>query len=80
MPEYKYRCEDSHDTTVQQSMTEDALTECPICGRHAWRVPQPVAVNWNGLPPSKGGIDPLAQRLIDTAPERRDEYERRHTE
>jgi putative FmdB family regulatory protein len=33
MPTYEYRCQDCRDEIeVQQSFSDDALTECPSCG------------------------------------------------
>ncbi|MDY6055814.1 FmdB family zinc ribbon protein [Micrococcus sp.] len=33
MPTYAYRCRDcGHAFDAVQSITEDALTECPVCG------------------------------------------------
>src|SRR5213078_4817482 len=38
MPTYEYRCDNGHTFEEVQSMSEDALTECTICGAPAQRI------------------------------------------
>ena len=33
MPDYDYRCEQCGDITVNQRITEEALSYCPACGQ-----------------------------------------------
>lgn len=43
-----------------------ARPTCPVCGAvKARRVPQAAAVNWGGLPPSKGARSPALCALVD---------------
>lgn len=79
-PEYLYVCENSHFHSVVHSMSDDPKIKCIICGERMWRKPQASAINWEGSKPSGGGPAPDVQRLIDTAPERKDEFLRRHEE
>jgi putative FmdB family regulatory protein len=49
MPIYTYECEDCgvrFDT--RQKFSDDPITECPECGGHVHRVPQPVGVVFKG--------------------------------
>ncbi len=49
MPTYSYRCtECGHAFDVQQSFTDDALTECPSCGGRLRKVFSPVGITFNG--------------------------------
>ena len=48
MPIYEYRCEDGHDFEVVQSMTDDPVVECEVCGKPVSRVFSPVAVHYKG--------------------------------
>ena len=48
MPIYEYRCEKGHEVEVIQSMTEDALTECPECGAPTQRVLHSPAIHFKG--------------------------------
>ena len=53
----------------------DLVRYCAECGGVLHRIPQPVRVNWNGLPPHKAaGRSPELQTFIDTADERRAKY------
>jgi hypothetical protein len=46
-----------------------------------WRVPQAVAINWNGLPPHREHErSPAVQSMIDNAPANRDKYLETHKE
>jgi len=48
MPIYEYRCENGHLFEVFQSMSDDAVTECEVCGAPVERVFHPVAVHFKG--------------------------------
>src|SRR6478609_7035475 len=48
MPIYEYRCENGHTFEVMQRMTDDALTECSVCGAPVQRVFHPVAIHFKG--------------------------------
>lgn len=50
MPVYEYRCKNcGHDFEVTQSMSDDALTECPACNEPQLRkVFQPVGIAFKG--------------------------------
>ena len=48
MPIYEYRCENGHDFEVFQSMSDDPVTECEVCGAPVERVFHPVAVHFKG--------------------------------
>jgi putative FmdB family regulatory protein len=48
MPIYEYRCKNAHTFEVMQSMSDDPVTECEICGAPVERVFRPVAVHFKG--------------------------------
>ena len=49
MPVYEYRCRDcGHEFEIQQSMSDDALTECPSCGGDLRKVFSPVGIAFKG--------------------------------
>jgi putative FmdB family regulatory protein len=48
MPIYEYRCDNGHTFEVMQRMSDDALTECSICGAPVQRVFHPVAIHFKG--------------------------------
>ena len=48
MPTYEYRCDNDHTFEVTQSMSEDALDECTICGAPARRILFAPAVHFKG--------------------------------
>jgi putative FmdB family regulatory protein len=48
MPIYEYRCENGHDFEVFQSMSDDPVTECEVCGAPVERVFHPIAVHFKG--------------------------------
>jgi putative FmdB family regulatory protein len=48
MPIYEYRCADGHTFEVFQSMADDPVTECEVCGKPVERVFHPVAVHFKG--------------------------------
>ena len=78
MPTYVYT-DREHDLEVIHLMTESPVIMCPICGKQMWRKPQPVRVNWNGLPPHlEQGRSAINREFIDPnkIAERRDDYEK----
>lgn len=48
MPIYEYRCDNGHEFETLQSMSEDALTECEVCGAPARRVLRAPAIHFKG--------------------------------
>ena len=48
MPIYEYRCTNGHTFEVFQSMADDPVTECEVCGEPVERVFHPVAVHFKG--------------------------------
>jgi putative FmdB family regulatory protein len=48
MPIYEYRCSNGHDFEVFQSMSDDPVVTCEICGAPVQRVFSPVAVHYKG--------------------------------
>ena len=48
MPIYEYRCRNGHLFEVFQSMSDDPVTACEVCGAPVERVFHPVAVHFKG--------------------------------
>jgi putative FmdB family regulatory protein len=48
MPIYEYRCLNGHTFEVIQSMSDDPVSSCEICGAPVERVFHPVAVHFKG--------------------------------
>ena len=48
MPIYEYRCRNGHTFEVLQSMSDDPVTKCEVCGVPVERVFPPVAVHFKG--------------------------------
>jgi putative FmdB family regulatory protein len=48
MPIYEYRCLDGHTVEVIQSMSDDPVETCEVCGAPVERVFHPVAVHFKG--------------------------------
>jgi putative FmdB family regulatory protein len=48
MPIYEYRCLNGHTFEVIQSMSDDPVETCEVCGAPVERVFQPVAVHFKG--------------------------------
>ena len=48
MPTYEYRCANGHTFEVIQSMSDDPVTVCEVCGEPVQRVFHPVAVHFKG--------------------------------
>jgi len=48
MPIYEYRCENGHTFEAFQSMADDALDKCEVCGAAAQRVLSAPAIHYKG--------------------------------
>jgi putative FmdB family regulatory protein len=48
MPTYEYRCTAGHTFEVFQSMAEDPVTKCEVCGKPVERVFHAPAVHFKG--------------------------------
>jgi putative FmdB family regulatory protein len=48
MPIYEYRCKNGHTFEVMQSMSDDPVTKCEVCGAPVERVFHPIAVHFKG--------------------------------
>ncbi len=48
MPIYEYKCSDGHRFEVFQSMADDPVTTCEVCGKPVERVFHPIAVHFKG--------------------------------
>jgi putative FmdB family regulatory protein len=48
MPIYEYRCTNGHTFEVIQSMADDPVETCEVCGASVERVFHPVAVHFKG--------------------------------
>ena len=48
MPTYEYRCKNGHQFEVIQSMRDDPIAVCQVCGAPVERVFHPVAVHFKG--------------------------------
>jgi putative FmdB family regulatory protein len=48
MPIYEYRCQNGHSFEVIQSMSDDPVETCEVCGAPVERVFHPVAVHFKG--------------------------------
>ena len=48
MPIYEYRCLNGHTFEVIQSMSDDPIETCEVCGAPVERVFHPVAVHFKG--------------------------------
>jgi putative FmdB family regulatory protein len=48
MPIYEYRCLNGHTFEVIQSMSDDPVAACEVCGAPVERVFHPVAVHFKG--------------------------------
>jgi len=48
MPIYDYKCDNGHRFEAMQSMSEDPITECDVCGAPARRVLHAPAVHFKG--------------------------------
>jgi putative FmdB family regulatory protein len=48
MPIYEYRCTNGHNFEVIQSMSDDPVETCEVCGAPVERVFHPVAVHFKG--------------------------------
>jgi putative FmdB family regulatory protein len=48
LPIYEYRCVNGHTFEVMQSMSDDPIHVCQVCGAPVERVFHPVAVHFKG--------------------------------
>ncbi len=48
MPTYEYRCQNGHTFEVIQSMSDDPVETCEVCGAPVERVFHPIAVHFKG--------------------------------
>jgi putative FmdB family regulatory protein len=48
VPIYEYRCPNGHTFEVMQSMNDDPVAVCEVCGEPVQRVFHPVAVHFKG--------------------------------
>jgi putative FmdB family regulatory protein len=49
MPTYEYRCKEcGHELEIQQSFTDDALTECPVCHGSLRKLFGSVGISFKG--------------------------------
>jgi putative FmdB family regulatory protein len=48
VPIYEYRCTNGHTFEVIQSMSDEPIAECEVCGAPVERVFHPVAVHFKG--------------------------------
>lgn len=48
VPVYEYRCDKGHVFEVIQRMSEDAISKCEVCGKHAQRVLYAPAIHFKG--------------------------------
>jgi putative FmdB family regulatory protein len=48
MPIYEYRCLNGHSFEVIQSMSDDPVETCEVCGAPVERVFHPIAVHFKG--------------------------------
>jgi putative FmdB family regulatory protein len=48
LPTYEYRCINGHNFEVVQSMSDEPVTACQVCGAPVERVFHPVAVHFKG--------------------------------
>ena len=48
MPIYEYRCQNGHSFEVIQSMSDDPVEICEVCGAPVERVFHPIAVHFKG--------------------------------
>ena len=48
MPIYEYKCRNGHIFEVNQRMTDNALSECEICGEPVQRLLFPPAIHFKG--------------------------------
>ena len=78
MPQYQYKDENGHMTTVTHRMMYSTGIVCTTCDAEMWRVPQSVMVTWGGLPPSGGDLAPDVQNIVNNADRNRAKFEETH--
>ncbi len=77
MPIYVYKDQNAHVCEMTHRMGYTTGVVCVSCGEPMHRVPQAPLVNWNG-DNSRHPLHPTIKRLIDTAPQRRDQFYKEH--
>lgn len=82
MPDYLYRCEQGHATTITASMSNiPTLVSCATCGAMAARRFVPLGVNWGGIAPHAEHTQaPWIKQHIAGVDQRRDNYLRKKSE
>lgn len=78
MPEYLYRDARGHERWVVHGMKDSPAVRCR-CRAKMRKAPLAPMVNWNGNR-AVGEMHPNIRRLIEEAPERRDEFAKEHEE
>lgn len=74
MATYVYKCKECFKTKeVVHGMKEDPYIRCD-CYAKMHRVPQNFLLNWNGLAPSQGELNPEIKNHIRNADRGRDNY------
>ncbi len=64
MPFYEYRCTKGHTFEVRQSMSDDPLKKCEVCGAKASRVLFAPAIHFKGTGlPQHRLLEQAAQRV-----------------
>ncbi len=48
MPIYEYKCENGHVFDVMQSMSDEPLVECTVCGAQVRKLLHPVSISFKG--------------------------------
>jgi putative FmdB family regulatory protein len=48
VPTYEYKCENGHRFEAVQSMADEPITECEVCGAPVERVFSPIAIHFKG--------------------------------
>ena len=48
VPTYEYKCTNAHLFEAIQSMSDDSISECEVCGAPVERVFHPIAVHFKG--------------------------------
>lgn len=76
MPLYLYKCPYcGNERYVRHDINYVGMVQCEVCEWYMHKAPQLIAVNWNGMKPSAGGVSDYVQGLIADAPRTRDEVE-----
>ena len=81
MPEYVFVDRNGHSLIVGMTFSEYAEDNTPIClkcGETMTRRYSAPNVSWGGLRPSQGEYSPEIKKLFDTAPKRRERFDKEH--